>query len=130
MPTILIADDSATNRLLLITVLGYAGYRIIEATDGVEALEMARAEHPDLVITDIVMPNMGGTELVNCLRADPTIAHIPIIFYTASDRWDEALTVAQSCGVSTVISKPAEPQVIFDAVALALEQNNVDDPGR
>jgi len=130
MPTILVADDSATNRLLLITVLGYAGYRIIEATDGVEALEMARAEHPDLVITDIVMPNMGGTELVNCLRADLALAHIPIIFYTASDLWDEALTVAQSCGVSTVISKPAEPQVIFDAVALALEQNNVDDPGR
>lgn len=130
MPTILVADDSATNRLLLITVLGYAGYRIIEATDGVEALEIARAEHPDLVITDIVMPNMGGTELVNCLRADPAVAHIPIIFYTASDRWDEALTIAQSCGVSTVISKPAEPQVIFDAVALALEQNNADDTGR
>lgn len=130
MAKILVADDSATNLLLLTTVLGYAGHLVIEATDGVEAFEMARACHPDLVITDIIMPNKGGAELVNCLRADPALAHIPIIFYTASDHWDEALTLAQSCGVPIVISKPSEPQVIFNAVALALEKKNANDTGR
>lgn len=127
--TILVVDDSPTNRLLLVTVLGYAGHHVIEATDGAEALEMARTWHPDLVITDIVMPNMGGAELIHCLRADPALAHISVIFYTASGCWDDAWALAESCGVSAVIGKGADPQVIFDAVALALEQNNADNPG-
>lgn len=126
--TILVVDDSPTNRLLLVTVLGYAGHHVIEAADGAEALEIARTWHPDLVITDIVMPNMGGAELIRGLRADPVLAHIPVIFYTASTSWDDAWALAESCGVSAVIGKGAEPQVIFDAVALALEQNNADNP--
>lgn len=128
--TILVVDDSPTNRLLLVTVLGYAGHHVIEATDGAEALEMARTWHPDLVITDIVMPNMGGAELIHCLRADPTLAHIPVIFYTASHPWDDAWVLAESCGVFAVIEKPAEPQVIFDAISAALGHNHVNHPSR
>ena len=122
MARILVVDDSPTSRLLIVTLLGYAGHEVLEAGDGAEGLEIVHAQHPDVVITDIVMPVLGGAELVNRLRADPAFAHIPAIFYTAGDRWDDAWALARSCGVLAVINKPAEPQLIFDTVAAALGQ--------
>jgi PAS domain S-box-containing protein/diguanylate cyclase (GGDEF)-like protein len=120
MPTILVVEDSPTSRLLLVTVLGYAGYSVIEAADGAEALDLVRAQHPDLVISDVLMPTMDGIEFANRLRGDEAIAHIPVIFYTSTYRLNEARVLAQSCGVSRVLSKPSEPQVILDEIAIAL----------
>ena len=58
MATILIVDDRPTNRQLMTTILGYAGHRLLEASDGAEALAVARTERPDLIITDILMPEI------------------------------------------------------------------------
>src|SRR5260370_11908883 len=82
MATILVVDDRASNREFLVTLLGYQGHRLVEATDGAEALALARAELPALVITDVLMPTMDGYEFVQQLRADPAIARTPVIFYT------------------------------------------------
>lgn len=71
MATILVADDRPTNRQFLVTLLGYVGHRVLEASDGLEALEVVRAEPPDLMIVDIVMPRMDGVEFVRELRRDP-----------------------------------------------------------
>ena len=60
MATILIVDDRPTNRQFLLTLLGYTAHRLLEAADGAQALEVTRAERPDLVITDILMPTMDG----------------------------------------------------------------------
>jgi len=120
MARIVVVDDSPTSRLLLVTVLGYAGHEVFEASDGVEGLEMVHAQRPDLLITDIVMPVMGGAELIDRLRSDPAFAHLPAVLYTASDRWDDVSALAQSRRASAIIRKPAEPQFIFDAVAAAL----------
>ena len=120
MPTILVVEDSPTSRLLLVTVLGYAGYHVIEAADGAEALDLVRAQHPDLVISDVLMPTMDGIEFANLLHGDEAIAHIPVIFYTSTYRLNEARVLAQSCGVSRVLSKPSDPQVILDEIAIAL----------
>ena len=68
MTTILVVDDLATNREVLVTLLGYKGHRLIEAADGAEGLAAARAERPDLVITDVLMPVMDGYELVRELQ--------------------------------------------------------------
>ena len=65
MATILIVDDRPTNRELLVTLLGYRGHRLIEGDNGVEGLALARAERPDLVIADIVMPNIALKARVN-----------------------------------------------------------------
>jgi PAS domain S-box-containing protein len=116
MAAILVVDDRPTNRQFLVTLLGYAGHRLIEAADGAEALELARVERPDLVITDILMPTMDGYEFVRSLRADARIASTPVIFYSAAYSAAEAEALGKSCGVKTVLSKPSEPQAILDAV--------------
>ena len=90
MATILIVDDRPANREFLMTLLGYGGHRLLQAADGAEALATARAERPDLVIADILMPTMDGYEFVRQLRADPAIARTPVVFCTAHYHEGEA----------------------------------------
>jgi CheY-like chemotaxis protein len=110
MATILVVDDAPTNREFLVTLLGYRGHRLLEAADGAEALALVRAERPDLVIADILMPTMDGYEFVRQLRADPVIAQILVIFYTAYYHEQEAKALAQACGVAHILTKPSEPE--------------------
>jgi PAS domain S-box-containing protein len=120
LATILIVDDRAPNRQFLVTLLGYSGYRLLEAEDGAQALALVRAEHPDLIITDILMPIMDGYILARQLREEPAFENTPIIFYTATYQSREARALAKAAGVQYVLSKPAEPQVILDLVNRAL----------
>jgi diguanylate cyclase (GGDEF)-like protein/PAS domain S-box-containing protein len=125
--TILIVDDHVLNREFLMTLLGYGGHRLIEAADGNEGLKMVLAERPDLVISDILMPNMDGYEFVTLLNGNPDTADVPVIFYTATYREREALALAQSCGVRWVLPKPSDPEVILRTVQEALGRAVVDE---
>src|SRR4026209_382167 len=107
MAKILIVDDRALNRKFLTALLGYSGHRPSEAADGAEALAKIRADRPDLVITDLLMPTMDGFQLVQHMRADPALADLDVIFYTATYRLQEADQLALACGVSVVIPKPS-----------------------
>ena len=118
--TILIVDDHVLNREFLIALLGYGGHRLIEASNGVEGLKMVLSERPDLVISDILMPNMDGYEFVTRLHSDPATADLPVIFYTANFREREALRVAERCAVRWVLPKPSDPDVILRTVHEAL----------
>lgn len=124
MAKILVVDDRPTNRQLLLTLLGYGGHELIEAADGAEALRHAYADHPDLVITDILMPTMSGYEFVQRLRADSTLNSTPVIFYTATYSEPQALKLAASCKVKIVLPKPCEPERILAAVNEALDTNH------
>jgi len=128
--TILIVDDHVLNREFLMTLLGYGGHRLLEAANGAEGLTMVRAEKPDLVISDILMPNMDGYEFVTRLHSDPQTADVPVIFYTATYREREAMAVAQSCGVRWVLPKPSDPEVILRTVheALGLAEADAREP--
>jgi diguanylate cyclase (GGDEF)-like protein/PAS domain S-box-containing protein len=117
---ILIVDDHVLNRQFLLTLLGYGGYHLLEAANGVEALAIVRSERPDVVISDILMPNMDGREFVVRLRADPSTASIPVIFYTATYREREANRIAFDCGVRWVLAKPSDPELILRTVHEAL----------
>lgn len=121
MATILIVDDHAANREFLVTLLKHGGHRLTEASDGSSALQMARDERPDLVISDILMPSGDGYELVRSLRREPLLAEVPVVFYTAHFNEREALNLARACGVKYVLTKPAEPgdvlRVVQDALA-------------
>jgi PAS domain S-box-containing protein len=122
MATILIVDDLLANRQVLVTLLRHQGHRLIEAADGREGLAAVKAEHPDLVITDVLMPVMDGYELVRQLRLDPTTSRIPVVFYTAHYGEREARALALSIGVSDVLTKPAESAEVLKIVGRALGQ--------
>src|SRR5205823_868999 len=93
------------NRKLVVALLGHEGHRMLEASDGVDGLEAARAQNPDLVISDILMPSMDGFEFVRRLRADPQLQDVAVIFYTAHYHETEARNLAQASRVSRVIVK-------------------------
>ncbi|WP_229509176.1 EAL domain-containing protein [Massilia sp. CCM 8734] len=116
MSTILIVDDRPSNRRYLSALLGHTGHRLLEAYDGAHALAQVRAERPDLIITDILMPAMDGYEFVQQLRADPELAATRVIFYSAIYAVSETMALARSCGVSRVLAKPADPEDILAAV--------------
>lgn len=120
MAIILVVDDRPTNREFLVTLLSYQGHRLLEAAVAVEGLALIRAERPDLVITDILMPEVDGFEFVRQIRADPLIANTRVIFYSANYLESEARALAQTCGVEYVIVKPAEPEYILATVHSAL----------
>lgn len=116
MATILVADDSPTSRQLLISVLRYGGHRPLEASDGSMALDLARSEHPDLAIVDVLMPTMDGYQFVQQLRTDPSYATLPVVFYTATYEEHEAHSLAEACGVSRILVKPSDPHLILQMV--------------
>jgi len=122
MVKILVVDDIPTNRALVVTLIAHGGHEALEASDGAEALALVRAERPQLVISDILMPTMDGYEFVRQLRADPEIAQTQVIFYSAHYREMEARNLATACGVTQVLVKPCEPQDILDAINEALSQ--------
>ena len=120
MATILVVDDLSPNRKFLVALLGAHGHRLLEAADGREGLDAVRAEHPDLVITDVLMPVIDGYELVRQLRLDPATSGIPVVFYTAHYGEREARSLALSSGVSYVLTKPVDSEVVLKIVGLAL----------
>lgn len=122
MAKILVVDDIPANRALVVTLIGHGGHQALEASDGAEALAVVRAERPQLVISDILMPTMDGYEFVRQLRADPDIAQTQVVFYSAHYRETEARNLALACGVTQVLIKPCEPQDILDAIEEALIQ--------
>ncbi|MGZ5185522.1 MAG: response regulator, partial [Caldimonas sp.] len=120
MAKVLVVDDHASNRELIVTLLKHAGHESIEAADGYAALELVRTGHPDLVVCDILMPTMDGFEFVRSVRADPAIAGTRVIFCTATFLEEEARRLAQSCGVSQVLLKPCEPEDVLRAISTTL----------
>ena len=102
---ILVVDDVQSNVLLLKALLGREGFGIVYAMNGTEALEKVKSEHPDLILLDVMMPDMDGFEVAGHLKVEPEQAEIPIIFLTALN--DSASVVkGVQLGANDFISKP------------------------
>ncbi|MDT4965265.1 MAG: hypothetical protein QOJ64_2 [Acidobacteriota bacterium] len=121
MSKILIVDDSELNRELMVNLLGSRDHIISEASDGAEALQVARLERPDLVISDVLMPTMDGYEFVRQLRADPIVGQTPVIFMTGNYLGREARALAESCGVSSILYRPCNQEEVLRSVNATLE---------
>ncbi len=121
MATVLVVDDRPPDRHLLVTLLQHARHRVLEAADGAQALRLVRAERPDLLVSDVLLPQMDGYEIVRQLRADPATAQTTVIFYTAMFGEQEAQALAKDIGVARVLSKPTDPEKILATVAEVLE---------
>lgn len=108
---ILVVEDDFDNRRIVAKVLAVEGYRVVEATDGLEALSQVRAERPDLILMDLALPNLDGWEATRRLKKDPQTHGIPVVALTAvAMRGDEER--ARAAGCDDYLSKPARPAAI------------------
>lgn len=116
MATILTVDDSPSIRQMIKVVLGPAGHNVLEAGDGAQGLETAKAAKPDLVITDLNMPVMNGLELIKALRKQPSLLGIPIVFLTTESN-DATKQEAKAAGATGWITKPFKPEQLLAVVS-------------
>ena len=124
-PRLLLVDDEPTNLQVLRHIL-QADYRLLFATDGERALQVAREQRPDLVLLDIMMPNMDGYAVCCALKADAATASIPVIFITAlNDSQDE--TAGFDVGAVDYITKPVSPPVVRARVRTHLSLVRMDE---
>lgn len=111
---ILVIEDNTDMRDLLQMYLQSAGYRVTVAEDGNEGLRAVEAECPDLLITDIRMPNGDGVELIERLRANPGLIELPILVLTANG--DGKSHKARDAGANVVMRKPVDLDSVIDIV--------------
>ena len=113
--TVLTVDDSRTMRDMLMLALKDAGYRVVQAEDGVHGLEVLQAESPDIVITDINMPRLDGFGVIEGVRANPDHRATPILVLTTES--DAAKKErARAAGATGWIVKPFNPVKLVEAV--------------
>ena len=118
-PRILIVDDSEANRDILSARLAPHGYELMQAADGEEALAAARQRAPDLILLDVMMPNMDGFEVCEALRALPGGRGVPVILLTARDDLDTRLEGMYQ-GVSEFLTKPINTHELYARVRAQL----------
>ncbi len=124
-PRLLLVDDEPTNLQVLRHVL-QADYRLLFATDGARALQVAREQRPDLVLLDIMMPHMDGYAVCRALKADAATASTPVIFITAlNDSQDE--TAGFDVGGVDYLTKPVSPPVVRARVRTHLSLVRMDE---
>ena len=112
---ILVAEDNFNNRLILHDILTFYKYEVIEADNGVAAIDVAKREKPDLILMDLQMPAKDGFEALAAIRKDPEIKAVPIIAVTASAMpADRAKVLA--AGFDGYVTKPFEVKEIVDVV--------------
>ena len=112
---ILVADDEAHILYVVSMKLRNAGFEVITAVDGEEALELCIAEHPDLLITDYQMPFLTGLELCKRMRQQPSTRDIPAMMLTARGFDIESQEMAEA-GISAVLAKPFSPREVLQKV--------------
>jgi CheY-like chemotaxis protein len=118
-PTVLYVEDERPLHGLVEFWLTEAGFRVELALDGDEALAMIRADPPDLVITDAMMPNLSGDELVEIMKSDPDLAEIPIVMATAAASPFRVQRMLER-GCTAVLGKPLDEQSFVAAAKEAL----------
>ena len=121
MPKILIVEDNEMNRDMLSRRLERRGFTVVMAVDGGEGVVMARSEAPDLVLMDMSLPVMNGWEATQAIRADTTIAHLPVIALTAHSMPGDR-EKAMEAGCNDYDTKPVDlPRLVAKMAALGVE---------
>jgi two-component system, chemotaxis family, chemotaxis protein CheY len=117
--TIMTVDDSPSMRLVVSATLRKAGYRVVEAVDGRDALEKLDCAVVHMVLTDLNMPDMNGFELIRRLRTHPSCRFIPIMVVTAEPQ-AEVKQAGRAAGATGWIIKPFKPQQLLSVVRKVL----------
>ena len=120
---ILIVDDEQEARRLLRAIAERAYHQVTEAENGEEGLKLAMENRPDLIISDALMPVMDGFHLLREIKKDPSLKHIPFVFYSATYTEDEDVRLALAMGADDYIVKPQEPEELWAEIGRALERH-------
>lgn len=115
MATVLVADDSLLYLRLAERILSAAGHRVLLAHSGHEALALARAGRPDLVLCDVLMPDGDGLSALQSMKDDPALRDLPVYLLTGADD-QERLDAALAAGAAGVLIKPFAPEELLAAV--------------
>jgi two-component system chemotaxis response regulator CheY len=116
---ILLADDDADAREMYAEYLLLSGFGVVQARNGHDALAVARSCHPDVVVTDVEMPRMGGLQFARALRADVTMRSVPVICLSGLD---DIGREAAECGCSAIVMKPFSPEALCALICRILAQ--------
>ena len=116
---ILIVDDDLDTLRLVGLMLQHQGYRIIAASSGIQAISLSQGDKPDMVLLDIMMPDMDGYEVARKLRSDPATNTIPIIMFTAKTQVDDKVQ-GFDAGADDYLTKPTQPRELFAHVKAVL----------
>ena len=118
--TILVVDDDPVILQLLQVNFEMEGFTVITAADGREGVERTRADRPDVVVSDVMMPRMSGLELVAELKGDPATASIPVLLLTAKAQQADVSSGLEQ-GADDYVTKPFEPLDLVDRVNRLLD---------
>jgi DNA-binding response OmpR family regulator len=121
MATILIAEDERDIRDLITFTLTYAGYEVLQATNGEEAVKIALAEKPDLILLDVRMPYMNGYEACIKIKSEESLQDLPVVFLSAKGQETEVQTGLQAGAVEYIL-KPFSPDELVERVRINLER--------
>ena len=124
---ILIVEDTEDSRVMLEMALSDRGYEVLSSKNGTEALNLAEITPPDLIISDIMMPEMDGFELCRQLKLNPKLQNIPIIFYTATYTEQQDEDLAMALGASRFVTKPQDPQLLLDIIEEVFASSKAED---
>ncbi|MDI6739998.1 MAG: response regulator [Candidatus Edwardsbacteria bacterium] len=124
--TILLADDEEINLGLLTELCRHLGYRCLTARNGRELVDLAREQHPDLIITDVLMPELDGFAATEAIKSDPRTSGIPVIIVTAKDSRADRLT-GISKGACDFLTKPFDIQELSLRVESRLKLKKYQD---
>ena len=130
MTRFLIVDDDESSLYILQTLLETIGYDVVSAQNGVEALEIARRNPPDIIVSDILMPEMDGFTLCREWRADQVLRAIPFVFYTATYTSHDNEKFALGLGAERFIVKTIDPEMFIDILQEVLAQQGVEYPDK
>src|SRR6185369_6337353 len=120
---ILIVEDDANSRTYLERALKSQGYSVESAANGVAGLEQANRSRPDLIISDILMPDMDGFELCRRVKTDEQLLGIPFVFYTATYVEPKDEKLAMALGASRFLIKPMEPEDFFRTIKAVIDEH-------
>jgi twitching motility two-component system response regulator PilG len=113
--TILAVDDSPTIRKLVSMTMEGQGYRVVVASDGIEALAILKDEHPDLILCDVAMPKLDGYQLCKIIKQSTDTKHIPVVMLSGKDGLFDKVR-GKMAGCSNYITKPFEPDILISEV--------------
>lgn len=118
---LLIVEDNAQVRELFAFALSDAGFSVVTADDGYAGLDCARREHPDLILTDIEMPNLDGIGMIERLRREPELQDIPVLVLSSVHA--SLLSQAVAAGACGVMQKPVQLALLIHMIRCALGLN-------